>query len=216
MLVSFDDSLRPLYHRLRANRFLRRFTAFTRVAVALGFIPSGLVKVIGHRFTALGIDTPVGFFFEAFYRSGIWYRVVGAAQVTAAVLLFFPRTAHLGTLLFLPIIFNIWLVTIGVGFGNTIVITSLMLLANIYLVCWEYDRVAALLSLRARSAEQADERSLLWTVTFALLGMLAWGWLYVMNISVVRSKFGLGGFVVAAVGGAAFGLVAAWHARGMD
>ena len=205
MHVPLDDSLRPLYHRMRANRFLRRFTAFTRLAVALGFIPSGLAKVIGERFTAVGTDTAVGVFFEAFYQSGIWYRVVGAAQVTAAVLLLFPRTSHLGTLLFLPIIFNIWLITIGVGFGNTIVITSLMLVANIYLVCWEYDRVAALLSPRARSAELAGERSLPWAAMFALLGVLAWGGLYAMNISVVRSQFGLGGFVVAAMGGATFG-----------
>ena len=41
------------------------FTWGTRILLFLGFLPSGLKKVLGERFTLLSVDTPVGFFFEA-------------------------------------------------------------------------------------------------------------------------------------------------------
>lgn len=56
----------------RQSVWLRRFTVLTRVLLALGFLPSGVTKLLGNRFTIPGIDNPVGFFFEAFYRSGFY------------------------------------------------------------------------------------------------------------------------------------------------
>ena len=44
--------------------------AFFRILLAAGFIPPGLQKVVGHRFTSLGVDTPVGYFFDAFFQAG--------------------------------------------------------------------------------------------------------------------------------------------------
>ena len=61
-------SLNQLHARVKKNRWLKIFTFFTRILLALAFLPSGLTKVLGNRFTVLGIDDPVGFFFEALYR----------------------------------------------------------------------------------------------------------------------------------------------------
>ena len=47
--------------------------------------------------------------------------------------------------LFLPIIANIAVLTFSVGFKGTIYVTALMLVAVLYLVAWEYDRLKPLL-----------------------------------------------------------------------
>lgn len=121
------------------------FTAFTRVLLALGFIPPSLPKILHQPFTSLPETNPVGDFFGALYRTGFYYEFIGWGQLLAALLLLFPRTAHLGALLFLPIIANIAVLTFSVGFAGTVYITALMLLAVLYLVAWEYDRLKPLL-----------------------------------------------------------------------
>ena len=136
--------LERLHARVRHSRVLRAFTVFTRVVLALGFLPSGLTKVLGNRFTVLGVDNPVGFFFEALYRSGFYWNFLGLCQLAAALLLLVPRTATLGALLYFPIILNIFVLTLSMHFTGTPFITGLMLLANIYLLCWDYDRLKCL------------------------------------------------------------------------
>lgn len=42
-----------------------RFTLFTRVLLAAGFIPTGMVKLLGQRFTSISPGHPIGAFFEA-------------------------------------------------------------------------------------------------------------------------------------------------------
>ena len=138
------SSLDRLHAGVRQSVWLRRFTVLTRVLLALGFLPSGLTKLSGNRFTILGIDNPVGFFFEAFYRSGFYWNFIGASQLAAAALLVVPRTATLGALVYFPIILNIFVITVSIGFQGTPFITGLMLLANLYLLCWDYDRLKCL------------------------------------------------------------------------
>ena len=129
--------------RVRATPVLQRFTLMNRLLLAMAFLPTGLVKLTGQRFTILPVDNPVGFFFEAMYRTGPWWRFIGLVQVLAAVLLLVPRTATLGAVLFAPVVGSILLITIGVGFGLTAVIVAGMLLANLWLLCWDADRVWA-------------------------------------------------------------------------
>ncbi len=77
------------------------------------------------------------------YQTGPYWYFIGAMQVLAALLLLIPATATLGALLFLPIGLSVFLVTWGIGFGNTVFVTAGMLLATIYLICWDADRVWA-------------------------------------------------------------------------
>ena len=138
--TTFDLSLSSL----KQNKWLRRFTVMTRVLLALGFTPSGLTKLLGNRFTLLGPETPVGYFFEALYRSGFYWNFIGACQLLAAILLLIPRTATLGALVYFPLILNIFVITVSLHFTGTPVITGLMLLASIYLLCWDADKLKAL------------------------------------------------------------------------
>ncbi|MCP3980541.1 MAG: DoxX family membrane protein [bacterium] len=125
---------------VRSKPFFLRMTLFTRILLAAGFIPTGMVKLLGQRFTLIPIETPIGAFFEAMYQTGLYWRFLGASQVVAGLLLLIPRTAHVGALLFLPIMVNIFVVTVALGFKGTPVVTALMLLAVTYLCAWDFHR----------------------------------------------------------------------------
>ncbi|HVS66075.1 MAG TPA: hypothetical protein VMT85_21530 [Thermoanaerobaculia bacterium] len=137
-------------HRwMRSSPFLYRFTLFTRILLAAGFLPTGMVKLLGERFTTIPVDQPIGAFFEAMYQTGLYWQFLGASQVAAAVLLLIPPVAHLGAAMFLPIILNIVVITISLGFRGTPVIVALMLLAVLYLSAWDYHRFRPLLTTAA-------------------------------------------------------------------
>jgi uncharacterized membrane protein YphA (DoxX/SURF4 family) len=137
-MLEFLDALHA-----RARRWppFARLAIITRILLAMAFIPTGMVKLLGERFTAMPVDTPVGFFFEAMYQSGFYWNFLGLGQVMAGILLLIPATATLGAVAFFPIILNITVVTWSVGFKGTIYITPLILLASIFLLCWDWDRL---------------------------------------------------------------------------
>ncbi len=141
-----------LFVRIRSIPFFWRLTLFTRILLAAGFIPTGTVKLLGHRFTTLPHDTPIGAFFEAMYQTGFYWRFIGASQVLAGLLLLVPRWAHLGALLFVPLMANIFVITVSLGFGGTPFVTGLMFLAVLYLCAWDYHRTRALLTERPWTA----------------------------------------------------------------
>ena len=138
-------SLTHINSKARQSKLLRIFTVFTRVILAIGFIPSGLTKLFGNRFTVLGIDDPVGFFFEALYRTGFYWRFLGICQLVVALLLLIPKTATVGAIAYFTLILNIFVITVSMHFTVTPIITGLMLLASIYLLCWDYEKLKHLL-----------------------------------------------------------------------
>jgi uncharacterized membrane protein YphA (DoxX/SURF4 family) len=139
------QQLDRLHAAARRNRWLGRLAIVTRGLLALGFLPSGWTKLAGERFTRLPVEDPVGFFFEALYRTGWYWNFLGAAQLLAALLLVLPWTTTLGAVIYFPIIVNIFLLTLSMHFTGTPVITGLMLLGSLFLLCWDYDRLAPIL-----------------------------------------------------------------------
>src|SRR5262245_18710358 len=140
-------NLDHFYSECKRNRWLRYFAVFCRVALALGFIPSGIVKVTGERFTGLPSNHPLGHYFDALQLTGYYYTFIGIGQLTAALLLLIPRTALLGAMLYFPIIVNICVLTYAVRFEGTRIAT-LMVLGNLFLLVWDSDRLKYVLSLR--------------------------------------------------------------------
>src|ERR1043165_9687561 len=126
--MSLFADFERVYGELRRNKWLRYFAIFCRIALALGFLPSGIVKVMGERFTALPPNHPLGHYFDALHGTGFYYKFIGVGQLTAALLLLIPRAALLGAILYLPIILNICVLTYATRFEGTR-ITTLMLLA---------------------------------------------------------------------------------------
>jgi uncharacterized membrane protein YphA (DoxX/SURF4 family) len=142
-----------LFSWIRSKPFFLRMTLFTRMLLAAGFIPTGWVKFTGHRFTVLTTETPVGAFFEAMYQTGGYWRFLGATQVIAGCLLLVPRFAHLGAALFVPIMVNIFVITVAMHFRGTPFITGQMLLAVLYLCAWDYHRFRSIFTLRPLAPE---------------------------------------------------------------
>ena len=133
-----------LHAELKRNKWLRYFSVFCRIALALGFLPSGIVKVMGERFTALPSNHPLGHYFDALHLTGYYYTFIGVGQLIAALLLLIPRTALLGAIFYFPIILNICVLTYATRFEGTRIAT-LMLLANLFLLVWDYQRLKYIL-----------------------------------------------------------------------
>lgn len=143
-MVRLDRYLIALQRRIRSQALLYRLTLGTRVLLAVGFIPTGMVKLLGRRFSYMSPETLIGGFFETLYLSGPYWHFLGAVQVLAGVLVLWRATATLGALLFFGIMTNVFIVTISYNFKGTPFITGAMLLATLYLLLWDYDRLRGL------------------------------------------------------------------------
>lgn len=139
--MSISSSLDQLHSKVKQNRWMRYFAIFNRIALAAGFLPAGWVKIMGERFTDLHNDQPMGHYLEALHHTGYYYTFIGVLQVAAAVLLLIPRTALLGALLYFPIILNITILSLAVRFEGSLLTAPMMVLANLYLFCWDYDKL---------------------------------------------------------------------------
>jgi hypothetical protein len=158
--MKIETTLDKIHVSVTEYRFLQLFTAFTRIILAIGFIPPSIKKIMNEPFTILPVSHPVGHYFDALYQTGFYYQFIGWAQLIAAVLLLIPRTSHLGALMFFPIILNIAVLTSSVGFDGTWLITILMSLAALYLVCWDYDRLKAILFFNRRNSASVFKNEL--------------------------------------------------------
>lgn len=116
------------------------FSTFLRIVLAVGFLPSGLVKILGERFTALSNNHPLGHYLQALHETGYYYTFIGILQVLAAVLLLIPRTATVGAFIYFPIILNICVLSLSVGFDGSLVTSPLMVLGCLFLICWDFHK----------------------------------------------------------------------------
>lgn len=145
LLLKFESH----YLKIKANRWYWLFSLFCRFTLAFAFIAAGMVKIVGEKF-ASGLSElhPMGAYLTALHHTGYYYTFIGIAQVAAAVLLIIPRTVALGAMLYFPIILNIWLLSFAVRFEGSFVTSPLMVLANAFLLVWNYDRLRYLLPFR--------------------------------------------------------------------
>jgi uncharacterized membrane protein YphA (DoxX/SURF4 family) len=137
-----------IYLEAKADKWFKRFAVFCRIALAASFIIAGYVKIMGERFAAgLPSNNPLGHYFDALHLTGYYYTFIGIAQITAAILLLIPRTSLLGALMYFPITVNICVLTYATRFDGTRGVT-IMLLANLFLLIWDYDRLKYILPFK--------------------------------------------------------------------
>ena len=212
--MKLEHILDSIHASVTSRWYLRLFTVFTRGILAVGFIPPSIKKILHQPFTVLPDSNPVGHYFRALYDTGFYYEFLGWAQLIAAILLLFPRTAHIGALMFLPIIVNIAVLTTSVGFAGTWLLTIFMSLAAAWLVAWEYDRLKPIVFFdRADRAEPLKWQFVTIPLFFALGGVamgILWWFIRLGNFS---NYLNITGFLV--VLGSAFGLFVALHYRFM-
>jgi hypothetical protein len=215
ILTSTETKLDKLHSSVTSRPFAQIFTAFVRVLVGIAFIPPSIPKILHKPFTVLPDTNPVGAYFNALYNTGFYYDFLGWSQLTAAVLLLIPRTAHIGSLLFFPIIVNIAVLTNAVGFKGTWLITIGMATAGLYLVAWEYDRLKPILFA---SRTESSSRLALQYITvpaFFMAGAILLTVLFkAFRIGNLPDYFSTG--IVLVVIAAIFGLIVSIHYRFMS
>jgi len=123
------------------NKWHRYFYTLCRLLLSYAFIVAGVVKIVGERF-ASGLSElhPMGAFLTALHETGFYYTFIGIVQLIAGVLLVIRRTAVLGALIYFPIILNICVLSIAVRFEGSLFTTPLMVLANGYILAWNYPK----------------------------------------------------------------------------
>lgn len=212
MLV--QTTLDKIHAAMTASRWLQLFTAFTRCLLAVGFIPPSIPKILHRPFTVLPDSNPVGHYFNALYQTGFYYEFIGWGQITAAVLLLIPRTAHFGVLMFLPIIANIAVLTSSVGFKGTWLITIMMCLAALWLTAWEYDRLKPIVFFDRGSRARPFRLQFVFTpLVFAAGGVAMAAVWWMIGLGNFASYLYIGGLL--SVLGVVFGLLVTLHYRFM-
>ena len=169
-----------LIDKLRQQYWIGVFVICLRYLIGSAFVFASIVKIQGERFTILSPETRIGHFFEAMYQTGAYWQFLGWAQLTAAFLLMTQRFSTLGALMFFPIILNIFVVTVALGFSGTPFVTGLMLLATSFLLIWDYDKF---LPLFQRST--AGNKDTIWIAMGALLFLTAIGMKWLHSLSAV-------------------------------
>jgi hypothetical protein len=212
--MKFENILDGIHVSVTRRWWLQLFTVFTRVLLAVGFIPPSIKKILHQPFTMLPDSNPVGHYFNALYQTGFYYEFLGWAQLTAAVLLLFPRTAHIGAMMFLPIIANIAVLTTSVGFVGTWLLTILMTLAATWLVAWEYDRLKPILFYKRGERTRGLPYQFVTIPLFFAAGGIVMAFLWkLIRLGNFPSYFNVGLFLTAL--GLGFGIVVATHYRFM-
>ena len=168
-----NTMLSSIYVRIRTFYKLNLLVWLTRYLLAFAFIPSGMKKVLGQRFTSIGTDNPIGYFFEALFRSGMYWNFLGWGQLIAAILMMTQLFATLGNLIFFFIITNIFFITVSMHFTGTWLIALLMLFASTCLLLWDANRLQYIISKKGFLEISHDvtlpEASKIWQISGILL-----------------------------------------------
>lgn len=212
--MNFENSLDRLHSKTVNSKLLQSFTAFVRVLLGLSFIPPSIPKILHQPFTILPVSNPVGYYFDALYKTGYYYDFIGWSQLIAVLLMLIPRTSHIGALLFFPIIVNIAVLTNSVGFKGTWLITLLMAIACLYLVCWDYPRWKSIIFSPSLSKTHFSRGVLASIPVIIPVGGVAFfgaAQLFVMGSGNLRPAF----FLVVILGGTLFGALVSIHMRFM-
>jgi len=107
-----------LIDKLKTFTFFKLTTIYLRYLIGFAFVFASVVKIKGERFTTLPTDTPVGYFFEAMYQTGFYWKFLGWSQLIAGAILMTQRYATVGAMMFFPIILNVTLITHSVNFWH--------------------------------------------------------------------------------------------------
>ncbi|WP_324677670.1 hypothetical protein [Hymenobacter sp. GOD-10R] len=194
---------------LKEKVWLQLAVIYTRYLLGGTFVFASLIKLKGHRFTSIsGEGSPfhsAAHFFETMYQSGLYWQFIGLGQLVAGFLLMTQRYALAGALAFLPIIANIYVITISYPFGYTYIITAGMLLATVGLLVWDWNILRVLVQQPLLTVPtSALYRSRLWEMVGLVL------FLYTAIYRTLTDVYNLLLWLGICVGIGMLGLLAAW------
>ncbi len=123
-----------------------RIITLIRVFLGLIFFTAGMSKLyFEHQFP--GIIGPVWLEERlAEHDLGLYARFIAGSQIMAGLLLFTQRFATLGALLTFPIILNIFVVTVSMGWQGTPYVNFFLLSLNAWLLAYDYHKFKFILT----------------------------------------------------------------------
>lgn len=179
---------------MKQNTWAQIFIIYTRYLIGFAFIFASIVKLQGLRFTTeSGAENPINtawHFFETLYQSGLYWKFIGLGQLITGLLLVTQRYAKLGAVMFLPIIINVFIITISYEFRGTPIITGLMLLATLLLLAWDWDSLKVLVNKKSTALEKKRlEHDPIWIILGGLFFILTLGAKFIINKTVLMPLF---------------------------
>tara|TARA_B110000091_G_scaffold30909_1_gene31916 strand:- start:3183 stop:3785 length:603 start_codon:yes stop_codon:yes gene_type:complete len=155
---------------MKNNTYAQIFVIYLLYLLGFAFIFASIVKIQGQPFTSMdGVNSPISsawHYFETMYQSGIYWRFIGITQFIAGSLLITQRFSKLGTIVYLPIIANIFLVTISYEFSGTPIISGLMLLSTLFLMYWDWNVFKIFVNKKPEiETKKRLENNKLWQIT---------------------------------------------------
>lgn len=161
-------------NRIKERILPQIFIIYTRYLIGGAFVFASLIKIKGQRFTTeSGELNPINsawHFFETMYQSGLYWKFIGIAQLLAGFLLMTQKFSKLGALINLPIILNIFIITLSYNFAFTPIITGLMLFTNLLLIIWEWNEIKILFNLDPNFDSNVRlEKDFLWEIVGLVL-----------------------------------------------
>jgi uncharacterized membrane protein YphA (DoxX/SURF4 family) len=125
------------------------FTIGLRYLLGGSFVYASVFKIAGIRFTPeSGKNAPINslpHFFETMYQAGFYWQFIGWGQLIAGLLMMSQLFSTIGAIAFFPLLMSIWVITFSFDSTAVLLITSLMLIGNVYLMLWDWNRLKYLL-----------------------------------------------------------------------
>jgi len=124
----------------RFQKLLNLAVFGTRLFLGLTFFTTGMAKLTYGNFP--GYIGPI--WLEqtlAPYGLGMWVRFLAWSQVTVGLLLLSQRFATIGAIMLFPLIANILMVTISLGWQGTPFVNGFLLLLNVFLLAADYQKL---------------------------------------------------------------------------
>lgn len=211
MNTTNNFKMNTLYNTVKKSKFMNIVVVFIRLLIGFAFIPSGLTKAVGERFTRLSTETQIGYFFEAMYQSGGYWYFLGFSQLIASFFLMSQRYATIGALMYLAILSNIVVITISMNFTGTWIIALLMLFATLCLLAWDWNKIRYLLKPDDFQPQENTINEIInmkmWSITGTLLFLCTLFFFCIIYIFKTNFLYLAIGYVVISLGIITFSLI---------
>jgi uncharacterized membrane protein YphA (DoxX/SURF4 family) len=141
--------MEKIIYRLKLIKSLQVFTISVRYLLGIAFVWASILKIKGIRFEPhSGENTLIdslSHLLEAMYRSGFYWYFIGWGQLIAGLLIMSQIFSTLGAVVYFPIMLSIFILTTAFQGPVFLTMTSLMLLTNVYLLLWDWNKLKFLI-----------------------------------------------------------------------
>ena len=108
------------------------------------FIPTGLVNIMGYRYSAVFPNIYSETFFNGLFNAGLYWNFLGYCHLFTALLLFTQRLTALSAVIYFSIALNKFLVTVSSGSADNIFVAFVILTLGMLLLICDWSRVKSL------------------------------------------------------------------------